>query len=98
MGKEEERSYKEIISDIVYFSTFIFFYLFIFYYLFISFYLYSLYLDINLLKACKEEFHRRMRVYQQWKEKNQSDNEQKKRSVPMALMSKTFGTIFSWHI
>ncbi|VDN56642.1 unnamed protein product, partial [Dracunculus medinensis] len=88
--KEEERSYKEIISDIVYFSTFIFFYLFIFYYLFISFYLYSLYLDINLLKACKEEFHRRMRVYQQWKEKNQSDNEQKKRSVPMALMSKTF--------
>ncbi|KJH44471.1 hypothetical protein DICVIV_09504 [Dictyocaulus viviparus] len=31
--------------------------------------------DMELLMACKEEFHRRLRIYNAWKSRNQSDNE-----------------------
>ena len=30
------------------------------------------YTDIELLEACREEFHRRLKVYHQWKKHNKS--------------------------
>ncbi len=29
-------------------------------------------LDVELLEACKQEFHRRLKVYHQWKNKNKA--------------------------
>lgn len=32
--------------------------------------------DIELLEACREEFHRRLKVYHEWKQKNQKQGGQ----------------------
>lgn len=31
--------------------------------------------DIDLLAACREEFHRRLKVYHAWKSKNKKQND-----------------------
>ncbi|CAJ0561501.1 unnamed protein product, partial [Mesorhabditis spiculigera] len=44
--------------------------------------------DAELVMACKEEFHRRLRTFSEWKTKNQTDKEKKteaNRDVPLAL-------------
>ncbi|CAJ0573639.1 unnamed protein product, partial [Mesorhabditis spiculigera] len=44
--------------------------------------------DAELVVACKEEFHRRLRTFSEWKTKNQTDKEKKTeatRHVPLAL-------------
>ena len=33
---------------------------------------YSVALDVELLEACKQEFHRRLKVYHHWKNKNKA--------------------------
>ncbi|CAJ0961407.1 unnamed protein product, partial [Mesorhabditis belari] len=45
--------------------------------------------DMELLLACKEEFHRRLRIYNEWKQKNASEKErvEEARRVPLALMN-----------
>ena len=35
-------------------------------------YLFVLNVDIELLEACREEFHRRLKVYHQWKKQNKA--------------------------
>jgi len=40
--------------------------------------------DINLLEACKEEFHRRLKVYHSWKTKNYKKHESLR--APISLM------------
>lgn len=40
-------------------------------------------LDMDLLLACKEEFHRRLRIYNAWKSRNQSVTERES-SAPRA--------------
>lgn len=36
------------------------------------FFSYFLITDLELLEACKQEFHRRLKVYHQWKNKNKA--------------------------
>lgn len=43
--------------------------------------------DIELLEACKEEFHRRLRVYHEWKAKNARAQEEESESrVPLSIL------------
>lgn len=43
--------------------------------------------DIELLEACKEEFHRRLRVYHEWKAKNARAQEQESESrAPLCIL------------
>ncbi|VDK79508.1 unnamed protein product [Litomosoides sigmodontis] len=55
--------------------------------------------DTNLLLACKEEFHRRLQIYQQWRELNESNSiERQANRIPMAVLassSKNFSPHFS---
>uniref|UniRef100_A0A158Q8J4 Myosin motor domain-containing protein n=1 Tax=Elaeophora elaphi TaxID=1147741 RepID=A0A158Q8J4_9BILA len=55
--------------------------------------------DTDLLIACKEEFHRRLQIYQQWKELNESSIlERQTNRIPMAVLassSKGFTSPFS---
>ncbi|OZC12787.1 hypothetical protein X798_00421 [Onchocerca flexuosa] len=55
--------------------------------------------DTHLLLACKEEFHRRLQIYQQWKELNESSIvERQKNRLPMAILAssnKDFSSHFS---
>ncbi|CAG9536205.1 unnamed protein product [Cercopithifilaria johnstoni] len=55
--------------------------------------------DTDLLLACKEEFHRRLQIYQQWKELNESSTiERQTNRIPMAVLassSKGFSSHFS---
>ena len=41
--------------------------------------------DIELLEACREEFHRRLKVYHAWKLKNQKKNKDEAGRAPSAL-------------
>lgn len=34
--------------------------------------------DLEMLEACREEFHRRLKVYHSWKVKNKKQNDSKK--------------------
>uniref|UniRef100_A0A915Q5E8 Myosin motor domain-containing protein n=1 Tax=Setaria digitata TaxID=48799 RepID=A0A915Q5E8_9BILA len=43
--------------------------------------------DTDLLFACKEEFHRRLQIYQQWKDLNRNTGERQTERVPMALLA-----------
>lgn len=46
------------------------------------------FLDTDLLLACKEEFHRRLQIYQQWKELNESSTiERQINRIPMAILA-----------
>uniref|UniRef100_A0A1I7VVB9 Myosin motor domain-containing protein n=1 Tax=Loa loa TaxID=7209 RepID=A0A1I7VVB9_LOALO len=55
--------------------------------------------DTDLLRACKEEFHRRLQIYQQWKELNESSTTERQiNHVPIAVLassSKGFSSHFS---
>ena len=41
--------------------------------------------DVDLLEACREEFHRRLKVYHSWKMKNQTKAANKQTRAPAAL-------------
>ncbi|CAJ0593296.1 unnamed protein product [Cylicocyclus nassatus] len=41
--------------------------------------------DMDLLLACKEEFHRRLRIYNAWKSRNQADRESTTQRAPNAV-------------
>ncbi|KAK6052726.1 hypothetical protein COOONC_09769, partial [Cooperia oncophora] len=41
--------------------------------------------DMELLLACKEEFHRRLRIYNAWKSRNQSQQENETPRAPNAV-------------
>uniref|UniRef100_A0A8C1C412 Unconventional myosin-VI n=1 Tax=Cyprinus carpio carpio TaxID=630221 RepID=A0A8C1C412_CYPCA len=41
--------------------------------------------DIELLAACREEFHRRLKVYHSWKSKNKKRNTQDEQRAPKAV-------------
>ncbi|KAL1254279.1 hypothetical protein QQF64_016508, partial [Cirrhinus molitorella] len=41
--------------------------------------------DIELLAACREEFHRRLKVYHAWKSKNKKRNAQDEQRAPKAI-------------
>ncbi|XP_016398090.1 unconventional myosin-VI [Sinocyclocheilus rhinocerous] len=41
--------------------------------------------DIELLSACREEFHRRLKVYHAWKSKNKKRNTQDEQRAPKAI-------------
>lgn len=43
--------------------------------------------DIDLLTACKDEFHRRMQIYQQWKEKNENNTNPHSMRAPETVLS-----------
>ena len=46
----------------------------------------SLYLiDIELLAACREEFHRRLKVYHAWKSKNKKRNTETEQRAPKSV-------------
>ncbi|XP_033635781.1 unconventional myosin-VI-like [Asterias rubens] len=42
--------------------------------------------DVDLLAACKEEFHRRLKVYHAWKTKHKKQNASKEERAPQAVM------------
>eukprot|EP00055_Hartaetosiga_balthica_P015565 m.92745 g.92745 ORF g.92745 m.92745 type:complete len:1216 (+) comp8899_c1_seq1:183-3830(+) len=44
--------------------------------------------NIELLEACREEFHRRLKVYHAWKMKNMKSQKEGGKRVPNALVSK----------
>ncbi len=46
---------------------------------------YIIHLDIELLAACREEFHRRLKVYHSWKSKNKKRNTQDEQRAPKAI-------------
>uniref|UniRef100_A0A8C1L4Q6 Unconventional myosin-VI n=1 Tax=Cyprinus carpio TaxID=7962 RepID=A0A8C1L4Q6_CYPCA len=48
----------------------------------LSFYKYT---NIELLAACREEFHRRLKVYHSWKSKNKKRNTQDEQRAPKAV-------------
>ena len=50
-----------------------------------------LYLDIDLLQACREEFHRRLRVYHAWKSKNKKRTDTTEQRAPTEIVQR--GTI-----
>ncbi|XP_038058874.1 unconventional myosin-VI-like isoform X1 [Patiria miniata] len=45
--------------------------------------------DVDLLAACKEEFHRRLKVYHAWKMKNKKQTAVKQERAPEAVMQNT---------
>uniref|UniRef100_A0A8C1L4K9 Unconventional myosin-VI n=1 Tax=Cyprinus carpio TaxID=7962 RepID=A0A8C1L4K9_CYPCA len=51
----------------------------------LSFYKYTSKSNIELLAACREEFHRRLKVYHSWKSKNKKRNTQDEQRAPKAV-------------
>lgn len=45
----------------------------------------TIHVDIELLAACREEFHRRLKVYHAWKSKNKKRNAQDEQRAPKAV-------------
>jgi myosin-6 len=43
--------------------------------------------DVDLLEACREEFHRRLKVYHAWKSRNAQTEKEKAKRAPTALHS-----------
>ena len=43
-------------------------------------------LDIDLLQACRDEFHRRLRVYHAWKSKNKKRTESAEQRAPTEIV------------
>jgi len=43
--------------------------------------------DINLLEACREEFHRRLKVYHTWKAKNKSNKSNQNSRAPECVLA-----------
>lgn len=52
-------------------------------------------LDLELLEACREEFHRRLKVYHAWKSKNKKRDDNSQRAPDAIIEGKTFIRIFS---
>ncbi|KAK6042671.1 hypothetical protein COOONC_19824 [Cooperia oncophora] len=53
--------------------------------------------DMELLLACKEEFHRRLRIYNAWKSRNQSQQENETPRAPNAVYANAQSRFFrSW--
>lgn len=48
--------------------------------------------DIELLAACREEFHRRLKVYHAWKSKNKKRNTETDQRAPKSVTD--YGTTF----
>ncbi|XP_041419042.1 unconventional myosin-VI isoform X1 [Xenopus laevis] len=46
--------------------------------------------DIELLAACREEFHRRLKVYHAWKSKNKKRNEETEQRAPKSVTDYDF--------
>lgn len=46
--------------------------------------------DIELLAACREEFHRRLKVYHAWKARNKKRNAETEQRAPRSVMD--YGT------
>lgn len=42
-------------------------------------------IDIELLAACREEFHRRLKVYHAWKSKNKKRNAEAEQRAPKSV-------------
>lgn len=42
-------------------------------------------IDIELLAACREEFHRRLKVYHAWKSKNKKRNTETEQRAPKSV-------------
>jgi len=43
-------------------------------------------LDIELLEACREEFHRRLKMYHEWKQKNTSQSQDADFRAPQIVL------------
>lgn len=43
-------------------------------------------IDVELLDACREEFHRRLKVYHEWKTKNKKPGEETDKRAPKAII------------
>lgn len=44
-----------------------------------------IYTDLELLDACREEFHRRLKVYHSWKTKNKKTSDKGSHRAPKAI-------------
>lgn len=51
--------------------------------------------DIELLAACREEFHRRLKVYHAWKSKNKKRNTETEQRAPKCVTD--YGTTSRQH-
>lgn len=47
--------------------------------------------DVDLLEACREEFHRRLKVYHNWKQKNANKGKKQSTTAPSALHNAAAG-------
>jgi len=51
--------------------------------------------DIRLLEACRAEFHRRLKFYHEWKEKNVKQAEETELRAPQIVLD---AGLFNWHL
>ncbi|XP_077668831.1 unconventional myosin-VI isoform X1 [Eretmochelys imbricata] len=51
--------------------------------------------DIELLAACREEFHRRLKVYHAWKSKNKKRNTETEQRAPKSVTDYDFAPVFN---
>ncbi|XP_060061396.1 unconventional myosin-VI isoform X3 [Erinaceus europaeus] len=51
--------------------------------------------DIELLAACREEFHRRLKVYHAWKSKNKKRNTESEQRAPKSVTDYDFATFLN---
>ncbi|XP_065444120.1 unconventional myosin-VI isoform X3 [Chrysemys picta bellii] len=51
--------------------------------------------DIELLAACREEFHRRLKVYHAWKSKNKKRNTETEQRAPKSVTDYDFAPFFN---
>ncbi|CAK6446824.1 unnamed protein product [Pipistrellus nathusii] len=51
--------------------------------------------DIELLAACREEFHRRLKVYHAWKSKNKKRNTETEQRAPKSVTDYDFATFLN---
>lgn len=52
--------------------------------------------DIELLAACREEFHRRLKVYHAWKSKNKKRNTEAEQRAPKSVTD--YGSVESLRV
>lgn len=45
--------------------------------------------DVEMLKACKEEFHRRLRIYNEWKSRNTANRDQPPARAPLSVYNES---------
>ena len=53
-------------------------------------------LDIELLEACREEFHRRLKMYHEWKQKNASQSQDADFRAPQIVLDT--GLLLGHHV